>query len=183
MSLKKIDGNIARITRDGNKLNRLVHTTAMMVMNHAIKSGDCTRALALVSAMPASFRRTTLVKWFDKFSPIRVVLENNVVGMLKKGDKGYKPFDLVKADAEPFYAIAEKIAEQQPPLDLAAIKKWLEQQAKSWEKKASEGKVDPAEILTAQALAAQLRSIKLVHIDPANDQDAGEDGGKLFAVA
>lgn len=175
MSLKKIDANLVRITRDGDKLNQLVHTTAMMVMNHAIKSGDCTRALSLVMAMPASYRRTTLVKWFDKFSPIRVVLVNNVVGMLKKDDKGYKPFDLVKADAEPFYLIAEKVAEEKPAMDLAALKKWLESQAKALEKRAEEGKIAPEEILTAKAVAEQLRSIKVTHVAAQND-DAAANG-------
>lgn len=188
MSLKKIDNNIFRIARDGEKLNKLVHDTAMMVLRHATKSGDCTRALALVMAMPASYRRTTLVKWFDKHSPIRVVLANNVVGMLKKDEKGYKPFNFESAAAEPFYAIAEKTPEQQPPMDLAALKKWLEQQAKSLEKRAEDGKIAPDEIASAQRLAQQLRAIKVSHVKADNDAeapaaDAPVEEPKLNAVA
>jgi len=175
MSLKKIDNNIFRIARDGEKLNLLVHATAMMVMNHAMKSGDCTRALTLVTAMPASYRRTTLVKWFDKYSPIRVVLANNVVGMLKKDEKGYKAFDTVKADAEPFYTIAEKTPEEKPPLDLAGLRKWVEQQAKALEKRADEGKIAESEIVTAKALAKQLRAIKVTHVSADNDAPASGD--------
>lgn len=175
MSLKKIDANLVRITRDGDKLNKLVHDTAMMVMTHATKSGDCTRALSLVLAMPASYRRTTLIKWFDKYSPIRVVLANNVVGMLKKDDKGYKPFDLVKANADPFYTIAENTPEEKKPMDLEAIQKWLEAQAKSLEKRAEDGKISEGEILTAKAIAEQLRAIKVVHIPAANDVQKDEE--------
>lgn len=175
MSLKKIDSNINRIVVNAAKLNDLIHKTAMMVMHHAAKSGDCTRALTLVKAMPASHRRTMLVKWFDKYSPIRVVLVNDVVGMLKKDDKGYKPFKLADADADPFFMVAEREAEEKPPLDLAGLIKWVEQQAKGIEKRAEDGKIAPSEILTAKALAAQLRAIKVKHIEADNNNTNNND--------
>lgn len=178
MSLKKIDGNIARIITSAAKLNEMIHNTAVMVLNHAVKYGDCTRALTLVKAMPASHRRTKLIAWFNKFSPIRVVLENDVVGMLTKDAKGYKPFEIAKAMTEPFYDIAEKVQEGKPPMDLADLRKWIEQQAKGLEKRAEEGKISEEEIATAKALAAQLRAIKVKHVPAANSNEDSNEGAK-----
>jgi hypothetical protein len=56
--------------------------------------------------------------------------------------------------------------------------KWLETQANSLEKKADDGKVQEVEIATALAVAAQLRAIKVQHVEPANDLG----GEKLRAV-
>lgn len=67
------------------------------------------------------------------------------------------------------------MAEEKPAMDLAALKKWLESQAKALEKRAEEGKIAPEEILTAKAVAEQLRSIKVTHVAAQND-DAAANG-------
>ena len=171
MSLKKIDANLVRIVKNSAALNVLVHATAILIMTHATKSGDCSRALTLVKSLPASFRKEPLLTWFHKYSPLRVVPVNNVVGMLTKDDKDYKPFNLSKAAAEPFYMIAEKTPEKTPePLGFAAMLKWFESQATAWEKKADdETKVKPEDRRTALELARILRSVKLTHMEPGND--------------
>lgn len=180
MSLKKIDANLVRIVKNAEALNTLVHKTAMLIMVHATKSGDCSRALTLVQSLPKSFRTLPLIAWFDKYSPIRVVPVNNVVGMLSKDDKGYKPFNLGKAEAEPFYAIADKNPEKKPePLGFSAMLKWLETQATAWEKKADdETKVKPEDRRTALELARMLRSVKLPHVEPENDTDTDKNNNK-----
>lgn len=107
MSLKKIDIRIASIARNSTALNDQIHGTAVMIAEHAAAHGDCTRALALVKAMPASMRRTMLVLWFATFTPIRVVEKNDKVGMLKAEAKGFTPFDIEGGKAKPFHELAK----------------------------------------------------------------------------
>lgn len=163
MSLKKIDSNLVRITTSGDKLNALIHATAMMIMVHATKSGDCTRALALVNAMPASMRRTTLVQWFTKYSPIRVVFQNDAVGMLSKDDKGYTAFNLAKADSNPFFKIAESNPEPSL-LDFDKLVKMIVGIGARIEKNIEEGKVKPDDIASAKAMAERVAALKFQRV-------------------
>lgn len=180
MSLKKIDANLVRITTNGDKLNVLIHQTAMLIMKHATKSGDCTRALALVKAMPASMRRTTLISWFTRYSPIRVVFQNDAVGMLRKEDKGYTPFNLEKADANPFFKIAETNAEP-GLLDFDKFIKMIQAMAKREAAKADEGKVKPEDVASIKAACEVLAGLKFQRIEPANNDDkpANNDDDKV----
>lgn len=168
MSLKKIDSNIKRIVTNAAKLNVLIHETALLVLGHAAEHGDCTRALALVKAMPASHRRTMLIAWFDKYSPIRVILANDKVGMLKDTAKGFVAFNVEGATAEPFYAIAEATPEK-PPFDLNAMLKFIESAAKRVQTQIDEGRVPDADVSTAQALIASIKAVKVERVVPAND--------------
>jgi hypothetical protein len=177
MSLKKIDANLVRITTNGDKLNVLIHQTAMLIMKHATKSGDCTRALALVKAMPASMRRTTLIAWFTKYSPIRIVFQNDAVGMLKKDDKGYTAFALDKAEANPFYKIAENNAEP-GLLDFDKFIKMIQGMAKREAAKADEGKVKPEDVASIKAACEMLASLKFQRIEPANDEKPADQDDK-----
>jgi hypothetical protein len=186
MSLKKIDNNLGRINTNGNKLNDLIHETAMLILNHAMKTGDCTRALSLVKQMPASMRRTTVVQWFTKYSPIRVVFQNDAVGMLSKSDKGYVGFNLDKADANPFYKIAE--ANVEPSLlDFDKFIKMIQNMAKREAAKADEGRAKPEDVASIKAACEVLAGLKFTRVAPANDEEgAGEEMGevaKLAAVA
>jgi len=178
MSLKKIDANLVRITTNGAKLNILIHETAMLIMKHTIKSGDCTRALALVNAMPASMRRTTLVTWFTKYSPIRVVFANNVVGMLKKDEKGYTPFNLAKAEANPFYQIAENTAEP-GLLDFDKFIKMVQAMAKREAAKVDEGKAKPEDAASIKAACEAIAALKFTRIMSVADaaQADNDQGG------
>lgn len=174
MSLKKIDANLARITTNGDKLNVLIHATAMLILKHATKSGDCTRALSLVKAMPASMRRTTLISWFTKYSPIRIVFQNDAVGMLKKGDKGYTAFNLDKADENPFYKIAENNAEP-GLLDFDKFIKMIQNMAKREAAKADEGKVKPEDVASIKAACDVLAGLKFTRVEPANDTNKEDE--------
>lgn len=170
MSLKDIDKNIRAITTSAHKLNLLIHETAMMVANHAQEHGDCTRALTLVKAMPASMRRTMLVLWFQRFTPIRVVEKNDKVGILKPEAKDYSPFDLEAGDLTPFFELAEQNPEQ-GMMDFAAMVKMVESLGKRIEKKIEEGKVKPEDLQSARAISQRLTSLKFnrVEAEPANN--------------
>jgi hypothetical protein len=186
MSLKIIDKNIRTITTNANKLNILIHETAMLVANHAKEHGDCTRALTLVKAMPASMRRTMLVMWFDTFTPIRVVLVNDKVGIAKENTKLFKPWDLELGNETPFYTLAEQNPEGKE-MDFDKIVALIAGLAKRIEKQADDGKVKEDDIASAKAIAAQLSAMKFARVTADNDQERndaniGFDAPKLNVV-
>lgn len=174
-TLKTIDKNIKTITTNAAKLNRLIHDTGMMIMRHAQEHGDCTRALTLVRAMPASMRRTMLVAWFDKYSPIRVLLSDknsDRVGILKKDAKNYVEWNLEGAEAEPFYEIAEATPEK-PALDFEALLAMVQRLAKQIDKKVEEGAVLDKDVESAKALARAVSGLKVSRVSatPVNDAE------------
>lgn len=173
MSLKSIDQRIRRIVTNSAKLNVLIHETAVMVAKHASEHGDCTRALSLVKAMPASMRRTMLVLWFNTYTPIRVVLTNDKVGMLKPEAKGYVPFDIEGGSETPFYELAEQNAESQP-LDFDKLVAMLPALAKRIEKKIENGEVADDAVETGQRIVNTLAALRFDRPAPANDEGAAE---------
>lgn len=187
MSLKDIDKNIRAITTSATKLNMLIHTTAMMVAGHAKEHGDCTRALALVKAMPASMRRTMLVLWFNTYTPIRVVDKNDKVGILKETAKGYTPFDLDAGNLTPFFDLADQNPEG-GVYDFAKLVQMVTRIGKQIEKKIDDGKVAPEDVESAKAIALRVSGLRFDRVKPANDGEQQQDqdaGGEqlLKAVA
>lgn len=158
MTLKKIDSNIKLIVTNAAKLNGRIHDTAVMIAAHAEEHGDCTRALALVKAMPASMRRTMLVLWFDTFTPIRVRLANDKVGMLKAEAKGFVAFDVAGGTAKPFYELAEENAEKS--YDFAALVKMVESLGKQIAKKVEDGKVPANDVAGAMDIARTVQGLR-----------------------
>jgi hypothetical protein len=161
MSLKIIDKNIRSITGNIAKLNGLIHDTAMLILSHANDHGDCTRALVLVKAMPASFRRGLLVGWFERNSPIRMNLNNDKVGMLKAEAKGYTPFDLEAAAAVPFYVEQTKAPGEVKLIGAEAFDKSFDSFVNRMNKQLTEGNVPEGERAAIEArinvLAALLK--------------------------
>lgn len=184
MSLKKIDSQIKRVTTNGAKLNQLIHSTAMLIAQHAADHGDCTRALTLVKAMPASMRRTMLVLWFNTFTPIRVIFQNDKVGMVKETAKGFTPFDLEAGEATPFYELAEQNAEKEP-LDFDKLIALLPALAKRIEKKIENGEVAEEAVPVGQQIANTLAALTFRRPEAANDGEVEAEAGEaqLQAVA
>jgi len=156
-SLKAIDKNIALVATNANKLNSLIHTTALAIFDHAKEHGDCTRALALVKAMPASMRRTMLIQWFSDYSPITVKLASGkspeAVG-LNRG-KNANDWNRPAAVATPFYDLAEQNPEDKE-YDLAALIKMVQAISKRIGKKIDDGKVAANDIDKARELARKI---------------------------
>lgn len=151
MSLKIIDKNIRSITGNIAKLNDLIHTTAMLILSHANDHGDCTRALVLVKAMPASFRRGLLVGWFERNSPIRMNLTNDKVGMLKAEAKGYTPFNLEAAAAVPFYVEQTKAPGEAKQYDTEAFDKAFDSFIARMNKQIKDGNVPEGDVAAIEA--------------------------------
>jgi hypothetical protein len=169
MSLKIIQKNIKAITTNAAKLNVMIHDTAVLIAEHALAHGDCTPAQGLVNAMPASMRRTMLVMWFDKFTPIVVKADNPAWNskMHKEGSKLFVPFDIEAGRATPFYELAEQNPEGKT-LDFAALVKMVEAIGKRIEKKIEEGAVAPEDVASAKAIAVKVNALKFDRV-AAND--------------
>jgi len=182
-TLKQIDGAIAKFATSAAALNQQCHTVAMMIFRHAAPklagsdcegTGDCTRAVKLVRAMPASFRRTMMIDWFAKNSPIRIKLGDS-------GDKcQYDPkyskltaeeklncWNLENANSERFYDLADKTPEEKI-FNLAAMIKFVEGLGKRIEKSIEKGEIPSDDMETALALDAKLKALRVTPIKPKN---------------
>lgn len=198
-----IDAKIVLFTTDRSKLQNLAQIIALMIVNHAAPedagvnacgTGDCTRATKLSAEMPKSWA-AQLSSWFEAFTPIRlngpkvaycdeykalkITPEMTPEQKQEVREQRLTWWKLEEAAIKPFYDFKEPTVEAKP-LDLAGIVKWLEAQAKGLENKADSGKITPAEVETARALADKLRAINIVHIPVENDND---DEAKAPAAA
>lgn len=168
-NLKAIDKNIKTVVTTAAKLNGLIHTTAVMVAEHAQEHGDCTRALALVKAMPASMRKTMLVLWFHTFTPIRVREANDKVGMLKATDKGFTPFNIEEGKATPFHLLAEQNPEKSYSFD--ELVKLVARLGASIDKKITEGKVPGEDVESARAISKAITGLKFARVGDIKKDD------------
>jgi|GEM_PF-3907469 len=176
MSYKIIDRKIAQFALNAGKVNILCHEIGMLILNHAVQHGDCSRAQHLVMAMPASMRRSMLILWFAKYSPIVVKDDANWVAKAHKPMKGdkktpnpmYVPFDLEGAAANPFYQLAEENPESKI-LSLEDIIKMIGGLAKRIEKKVDEGHVAAEDANSALAYVTALTGLKVEKVKPDND--------------
>lgn len=183
---KMIDDNIKTFTTNRDTLRQLAHDTAMMILYHAAPktviegetsgSGDTTRALKLIKAMPKSWAEQ-MNQWFNTFSPIRVVHQRDAHGLCTKYkalDKSEKDqhWKLSEAMETPFWELTEE--KDVVLIDNAKVTGWHAAQAKAWQKKLDDGKIDPKAIASTKALIAALNAIKLVIVEeaPANDATA-----------
>lgn len=165
--LKAIDKNIAFIGGSMEKINAFIHVTALAIMRHAEAHGDCTRALNLAEAMPASMRREMLIEWFRRFSPVVIKLgdgkQKAKVGMWKKDEPKYVAFDLEAADALPFW----KIAEQEPESKTYTFDQLLEMAhrlGKTIDKKIKDGKVAAEDVPSAEGIVTALSGLKVARV-------------------
>lgn len=170
MSLKIIDKNIRTIVINANKLNQLIHSTAMLVIEHAKEHGDCTRAQSLVNAMPASMRRTMLVLWFSTYTPIVVKADDAAwnAKMHKEGTKLFVPFDVDAARETPFFTLAEQNPEAKI-LDFAGLVKLVEALGKRIEGKIEKGEIKDEDKASARAIADRINSLKFEPVKADND--------------
>lgn len=166
MSLKIIQKNIKTIVTNANKLNLLIHTTGVLVLEHAVAHGDCSTAKDLVNAMPASMRRTMLQLWFETYSPIRFQMKDGLavkVGLLKDTAKGFTPFNVDEARETPFFTLAEQNPEGKV-LDFDAILNMVKGLAKRIDTQIENEKIKPEDIASARAASVAIAALKLVRV-------------------
>jgi len=161
----QMQDRFTKITTDYNTVNQYVHDTAVMIAKHAQEHNDCSTAQGLVMAMPASIRREMLILWFAKFTPIIVKNDDKwVAKMHPKDSKNYVPFDLEAGEKTTFMSLSRQNKEK-APLDYAGLVMLPAKIAKQLEDRLADNKVDEGEIETAKALIAQLRGIRVVHVE------------------
>lgn len=156
MELKQIDNNIRRVRTNSGKWNKLVHDTAVAIVEHAKEHGDCTRALKLVQAMPASVKRSALINWFAEYSPITMNVKKAIVRLNKNRAGDY---NLDGARVNPWYEIAEAEKEELPDTTLVDVRDMLDKLAKRIDKRVTDGKIaanDKERIVTMQKAIAKL---------------------------
>lgn len=159
VTLKVIDRNIALVRTSGNAFNALVQSTIIAVLLHAQATGDCTRALALVNAMPKSTKRGAVINTFADFSPIGMNLSKGNVGFHKEGSKLYKPFDIKGAIANPWFERDEVKKEDLPDTTLEQAHKYVFQLAAKLQKRVDAGEVAANDKDAISATIVDLKAI------------------------
>jgi hypothetical protein len=159
MDLKEIDRNIKAVKRNGVAWNNLVHTTAVAILSHAQEHGDCTRALALVEAMPKSTKRAALIEWFAEYSPIGMNVKERKVRFHKPDAKAYNPFDVEKATDNPWFDRESAKKEDLPDTTLEEAHKKLFKLAASFEKRLDDGEVAANDREAIAGVVADLKAL------------------------
>lgn len=156
-----MDKAINWVRGNGVRFDAVVTTLAVAIMQHAKDHGDCSRALRLVEAMPASARRAALIQWFGKYSPIAVTYAKEAdkrrVGLRKPGTQGYNAFNIDAAREHPYYE--KQVANEEAALfGLEDFNEKILRLADFADKRLKEGKVKAAD---ATALRAKLAAVRV----------------------
>lgn len=189
MSLKQIDRQIATFSQNKQKLQELGHTIAMMIFDHAVQHADCTRALALATEMPKSWK-SQLEEWFRTFTPIIVVEKNGKVGFdpkylkLRKEnpEEAAKMWNREGAEETPFHKLNEPDNDPKE-YDFAALVKMVEGLSKRIETQVEKGHVKPEDTESAKAISRTLAGLNFQRVKPANEDVAVVGDAALKAVA
>lgn len=203
ITFKQIDGEIAKFTTDADELNARAHRINVLILKHLAPafcgddcqgSGDMSRVPAMVMAMPASWRRTEEIRWWETHTPCRIKyskgkvvqfgFDKRYIALAKKfkDDKEAleaerkKWWDFETAINLPFYMMAEDNSEEATEeLDLDALLKLVHSLGKRIKKKATEGDVDPETTPTALAMAERLEKFKQPRVKPAAEETQTTD--------
>lgn len=162
MDLKTINKRIKLIGTNYGKINAYVQETAVGVLEHAQEHGDCTPALRLVQAMPASARRGLLINWFGTFSPIGMNVKQGKVGFHKPGSKAYNPFNLEGARITNWFETAEAKDEDLPDTTLDDVRTALDRLAKRFQSKLDNGDVAANDVDAVRRTVAAVTELRRV---------------------
>lgn len=107
MDLKQIDKGIRELKGIVENVNQRVQGLAVAIISHAKDHGDCSRALTLVNALPSTFRREFLIRFFRHFGSIGIDVKGQKVRLISADTKGYRGFDVDGAKANNWYEAAD----------------------------------------------------------------------------
>lgn len=84
-----------------------IHEICCQILQHAETYGDCSKASALLNALPVSRKRAMIAQWFLVYSPIILAVQNLEyrAHLAKEGSIACKPFDIEAAKQNPFYTL------------------------------------------------------------------------------
>lgn len=120
---KTIDANVKRIKATGKTFYALVHRTAVAIVVQSLPHSegghlDCSKAAALIAALPGASRANALKAWFEHYSNIRFNGDNKV-GLLKPADKDYNPsVNPIEANGTPYWELTPEPAVAGPLTDV-----------------------------------------------------------------
>lgn len=169
MSFNKIvSRNIATIKTSGAKLSGLMHDTAMLIMQHARKSGDVSKMTSLANALPVHVKTQDLESWTKQFGPISVkeTEKNGRVFTMRQTWDSADLWNLEEAQKTPFWTPKAKTV---PNHDFDVTKELLRLVAKYDAAKEHKGKILGERVLieairdmaaSPVAVAASLREVK-----------------------
>ena len=190
ITLKQIDAELATFTTNRDALQKKAQEIFLLIFRHAAPkevsedcdgSGDCTRALKLVKAMPTSWAEQ-MVTYIRDMTPIRVVPKNDKC----EYDPKYKALSkeeklawwkLAEVNETPFY---EYSMEREIKIyDESDIEKMFTRVGPAIEKKIKDGVIKPEAIEYAKAVARAISAFKVERPVPApanNDAPTNDDG-------
>ena len=162
------------------KGDALIHEAAVQCIAHAEKHGDVTLLDRLVTGVGKSVRVQGLKVWAQEFTPIRWNGDGKV-GLLKKGQNGFKPFDVPKAMETPFWALSAADERTAKPLTIEAMLKVVHGMKGRLEKAVKEGNFE-GDTAKATAFVTSIESfadglvtkldIRDGNFDPADPENA-----------
>lgn len=87
--------------------NAEIHTLCVNILMHTEKHRNCSGASRLLNSLPPSGRRTRIIGWFGKYSPIIIKMNNRiyVAKLAKTGSRHRLDFDLDGAKENPFWKL------------------------------------------------------------------------------
>jgi hypothetical protein len=91
MQLREIDKRIGQLKSMVADVNTFVQATAEGIVEHFAAHGDCTRAGKLVQALPNSFRREYLIRWFENAGITINPSEGYATKAISRDSKRYRP--------------------------------------------------------------------------------------------
>lgn len=165
MTLKAIDARIVAFKDQAKAILDEAHNIGVLIIEHAIEHGDCSRAQHLVNAMPKALDRKAMIDWFSAFTPIVCRLSDDWnAKMMKEGvDKKFIPFNLEGAKAEPWYQFS--VDREEKSYDFQAILEMVARLSKTIDKKISDGKVAADDIASAKAVSIALSGLKVARVN------------------
>jgi hypothetical protein len=143
--LKKIDALIRGIGQRSVSFRNAVQTAAVLVVEHAKDSNDCSRALSLVAAVGMASDRVKLIQWFGLVSPINVTFTSDVtkrrVGLRKSDSKAYNAFNIDKAKSLNYWEVGKSDDDMTEELTSGAVNTLILKLVKKLRREMDEGHV------------------------------------------
>lgn len=105
VGLAAIDRHIGQLSGIVANVNQRVQDIAVAIIEHAAGdgAGDVSRALKLVKALPNSFRREYLIRYFRYFASTGIDLKKDKVGLISRDNKDFRGFDVDGARANNWF--------------------------------------------------------------------------------
>lgn len=162
---KKIDSLIRGIAARTIAYREAVQAAAVMIVEHAKDTNDCSRALKLVAAVGMASDRVKLIAWFGLVAPINITFTSDVtkrrVGLRKTDSKAYNPFNIDMAKATKYWTVGKSDDDQTEEMTAGAVNTLILKLAKKLRRELDEGHVaaNDKDAVTAKIAALEQAAV------------------------